>query len=66
MDISALTTAAWTAIQPLLPLLAAKGAEELGKGAGGSLWETVKKKFDKKPETKKGHDQDRAEHVKPD
>ena len=53
MDISTLTTSAWQIIQPLLPLLAAKGAEELGKQSRGALWEAVKKKFEKKPETKK-------------
>ena len=53
MDITTLTTSAWQIIQPLLPLLAAKGAEELGKQSGGALWEAVKKKFEKKPETKK-------------
>ena len=53
MDINTLTTSAWQIIQPLLPLFAAKGAEELGKQSGGALWEAIKKKFDKKPETKK-------------
>ena len=53
MDITTFSTSAWQIIQPLLPLLAAKGAEELGKQSGGALWEAVKKKFEKKPETKK-------------
>jgi hypothetical protein len=53
MDIPTLANATWQAIQPLLPLLAAKGAEEIGKQAGVSLWEAVSAKFEKKPETKK-------------
>jgi len=52
MDIPTLTTSAWQVIQPLLPLLAAKGAEELGKQAGGALWGAVKEKFDDKPAAK--------------
>ena len=49
MDIPTLASAAWTALAPLLPLIASKGAEKLGKGAGGALWTAVKEKFAKKP-----------------
>jgi hypothetical protein len=52
LDLALLTTATWTALQPLLPIIAAKGAEELGKQAGGVLWETIKKKFDTKAAAK--------------
>jgi len=53
MDINTLTTSVWRILQLLLPLLAAKGAEELGKQSGAALWDAVKKKFEKNPETKK-------------
>ena len=53
MDIPTLTNSVWQMILPLLPLLAAKGAEKFGEKAGASLWEAVKEKFDGKPETKK-------------
>ena len=52
MDITILTIAAWQAIQPLLPLIVTKGAEELGKRAVGEIWETVKGKFEGKPAAK--------------
>ena len=52
MDITLLTITAWQAIQPLLPLIVTKGAEELGKRAVGGLWESVKRKFDSKPAAK--------------
>jgi hypothetical protein len=52
MDIPTLATAVWTAILPLLPLLASKGAEKIGEEAGASLWEAVKKKFEGKPAAK--------------
>ncbi len=53
MDIPHLTAAVWQVFQPYLPLLAAKGVEELGKRAVGELWEAVKKCFAQKDETKK-------------
>ena len=53
MDIPTIANSVWTAIQPLLPLLAAKGVEKLGEEAGASLWKVVQEKFEKKPETKK-------------
>jgi len=52
MDIAYLSTAIWQALQPLLPLIAAKGAEELGKRAVGELWPAVKAKFEGKPAAK--------------
>ncbi len=48
-DIPALVTAVWSALQPLLPVIAAKGAEEIGKRAAGEVWEAVKKKFESRP-----------------
>ena len=53
IDIPTLANSVWQAIQPLLPILAVKGAEEIGKQAGGALWDAVSAKFEKKPETKK-------------
>ena len=37
MDIPTIANSVWTAIQPLLPLLAAKGVEKLGEEAVGRL-----------------------------
>jgi hypothetical protein len=48
IEIPALVTTAWTVLQPLLPVIAAKGAEEIGKRAVGEVWDLVKKKFDTK------------------
>ena len=48
IEIPALVTTAWTTLQPLLPVIAAKGAEEIGKRAVGEVWDLVKKKFDTK------------------
>lgn len=49
MDVAQLTTSVWTALQPFLPLIASKGAEELGRRAVGELWETVRRKLSTKP-----------------
>ena len=57
MDIPTLATAVWTAVLPLLPLIASKGAEKLGEEAGESLWEAVKEKFDGKPAAKESLDE---------
>jgi hypothetical protein len=50
--VPALVTSAWTTLQPLLPVIAAKGAEEIGKRAVGEVWEAIKKKFDTKAAAK--------------
>lgn len=52
-DITHLVNSTWTSIQPLLPIIAAKGAEEVGKLAVSEIWDLVKKKFAEKPETQK-------------
>ena len=57
MDIPQLTTSLWQALQPLLPVLASKGAEELAKRGVGEVWEAVKKRFAARPETQKGLDE---------
>ena len=46
LEIPALVTSAWTLLQPLLPVIAAKGAEKLGEAAGTDLWKAIQKKFD--------------------
>jgi hypothetical protein len=53
MDIPTLANSTWTAIQPFLPIIATKGAEELGKRAVGEVWDLVKKKFEKDPKSEK-------------
>ena len=55
LALPALVTSAWTVLQPYLPILATKAAEELGKKvpeAAGKVWEAVKKKFDTKEAAK--------------
>lgn len=51
IEIPALVSTAWTVLQPYLPLLATKAAEEVGKNipaAIGKIWGAIKKKFDTK------------------
>ena len=62
MDIPTLATAVWTAVLPLLPLIASKGAEKIGEEAGESLWEAVKEKFDGKPTAKESLDELLSSH----
>ena len=52
LEIPALVLSAWTAIQPLLPVIAAKGAEEMGTRAVSEVWDAIKKKFDSKAPAK--------------
>ena len=52
LEIPALVTAAWTVLQPLLPIIAAKGAEKLGESAGAGVWQAIQTKFESKPATK--------------
>ena len=51
IEIPALVSTAWTVLQPYLPLLATKAAEEVGKNIPttvGKIWGAIKKKFDTK------------------
>jgi hypothetical protein len=52
LEIPALVTSTWTALQPVLPIIAAKGAEEIGKLAVSEIWGAIKKKFDTKSAAK--------------
>jgi len=56
-EIPALVTAAWTALQPFLPVVGAKAAEEIGKTAIGKLWAAIEGKFAARPAAKEAlHD----------
>ncbi len=52
LEIPVLVTAAWTAIQPVLPIIASKGTEEIVSHAVGDVWEAIKRKFDTKAAAK--------------
>jgi len=52
IEIPALVTTTWTALQPFLPIIAAKAAEEVGKTAVSEVWTAIKKKFDTKEAAK--------------
>lgn len=55
IDIALLTTNTWTVLQPYLPILATKAAEEIGKKvpeAVGKIWNAIQKKFDTKAAAK--------------
>lgn len=48
-DIALLATSAWTVLQPYLPILATKAAEEIGTKVPesiGKIWNAIQKKFD--------------------
>jgi len=53
LEIPALVTAAWTAIQPVLPIITSKGAEEIVSHTVGDVWDAIKKKFDNEAHTQK-------------
>lgn len=65
-DIPTLVNSTWIAIQVLLPIIAVKGAEEVGKRAVNEVWDLVKKKFAEKPETQKKVDKLLSEPENPD
>jgi len=52
IEIPALVTSAWTTLQPFLPVIATKAAEEIGKTAVAKLWTAIEKKFDTKAAAK--------------
>lgn len=52
IEIPVLVTSTWTALQPFLPIIAAKAAEEIGKTAVAEVWTAIKKKFDTKEAAK--------------
>jgi hypothetical protein len=49
---SVIVSSTWLAIQPLLSLITIKGTEEIVKLSSTEIWKSIKKKFDRKPETK--------------
>ena len=53
--IGGLVTSIWTALQPFLPIIATKAAEEAGKqlpAAIGRLWASIRKRSEAKPSAK--------------
>lgn len=48
IDIPVLVNSVWTTLQPFLPTIATKAAEEIGKTSVAKVWTTIKKKFDTK------------------
>jgi len=52
LEIPALVTSAWTTLQPFLPVIATKAAEEIGKTAVAKIWTAIEKKFDTKAAAK--------------
>jgi len=52
IEIPALVTSAWTTLQPFLPIIATKAAEEIGKTAVAKIWTAIEKKFDTKAAAK--------------
>ena len=52
MDIASISSSAWSILQPYLPILATRAAEEIGTKVPevvGKVWEAIKKKFETKP-----------------
>ena len=69
IEIPVLVTSAWTMLQPYLPVLAAKAAEEAGKKvpeAAIKVWEMVKSKFASNPAAQKALEQVANEPDDPD
>jgi len=55
LDLALLTTSIWTTLQPYVPILATKAAEEIGAkvpGAVGKVWGALQKKFNSKAAAK--------------
>ncbi len=52
IEIPLLVTSAWTGLQPFLPIIATKAAEEIGKTAVAKVWAVIEKKFDTKAAAK--------------
>lgn len=52
IEIPALVTSSWAVLQPFLPIIATKAAEEVGKTAVAEVWTAIKKKFDMKESAK--------------
>ena len=52
IEIPARVTSAWTTLQPFLPVIDTKAAEEIGKTAVAKIWTAIEKKFDTKAAAK--------------
>jgi len=52
IEIPVLVTSIWAALQPFLPVIATKAAEEIGKTAVAKVWTALEKKFDTKSAAK--------------
>ncbi len=52
IEIPALVTSSWAVLQPFLPIIATKAAEEVGKTTVAEVWTAIKKKFDTKESAK--------------
>ncbi len=48
IEIPVLVNTAWTVLQPFLPIIATKAAEEIGKTGVAKVWTAIEKKFDTK------------------
>ena len=51
IDIAVLTNSAWTVVQPYLPVLATRAADEIARKvpeAVGLVWEKIRQKFETK------------------
>jgi hypothetical protein len=46
IEIPELVTSAWTTLQPFLPILATRAAEEISKTTIAKIWSAIEKKFD--------------------
>ncbi|MCX6082372.1 MAG: hypothetical protein NTW32_22830 [Chloroflexi bacterium] len=45
LEIPIFVTSVWTGIRSVLPIIAAKGAEEIGKLAVSEIWGAIKKEI---------------------
>jgi len=51
IEIPVLVTSVWAVLQPFLPIIATKAAEEIGKTSVATVWATIEKKFKAKDTT---------------
>ncbi len=52
IEIPVLVASAWTTLQPFLPVIATKAAEEIGKTSVDKIWTAIEKKFETKAAAK--------------
>lgn len=51
IEIPVLVTSVWAVLQPFLPIIATKAAEEIGKTSVSKIWSAIEKKFKSKDTT---------------